>query len=286
MRTWERMNPIAAAVYFAAVAGTVMFGADPLRAALSLAGGAAMFVLAGGERRFHLLCALVFAAGTLLNPLISRRGTTVLFVLNNDPVTLEAVAYGAASSASIAAVMYWFGCFSAVMTTDKLLYIFGSALPRLSLILSMALRYVPLFARKARETDNAQRAMGLCRDEGFVDTLRAKLRVLSVMVTWTLENGIITADSMEARGYGSSRRSFFALYRFTGSDAAVILISVALAAISLAGRSAFTIYPALSAEVPPPFSIISYCAYALLAALPSIIRTGDEVRWRYLRSRL
>ncbi len=287
MRTWENLNPIATAVYFIAVTAVVMFGVDPIKAALSLIGALALFLLAVPARRgLHMLCALVLAAGTLVNPLVSHRGTTVLFVLNNNPVTLEALVYGAVSSAAMVAVIYWFGCFSAIMTTDKLLYIFGSALPRLSLILSMALRYVPLFARKTRETENAQRAMGLCRDEGIIDAVRARLRVLSVMVTWTLENGIITADSMEARGYGSCRRSFFALYRFTRRDAAVTAVSVALMALSLAGRSTFTIYPVLGVSPPGPLAVTAYAAYALLAALPAIIWTGDELRWKFLQSRI
>jgi len=296
MRTFENLNPIAAAVYFAAVIGAVMFGMDPVMSALSLVGAVAMFAaVSQGRSRpwFHLTLAGVFLAGTALNPLLNHRGTTVLFVLNNNPVTLEALFHGAANALMIVSVMYWFGGMSRIMTSDKLLYIFGSALPKLSLILSMALRYIPMFARQTRAVNSAQKAMGLYRDDGFVDGVRSRIRVFSVMVMWALENGITTADSMEARGYGAARRSFFSIYRFTARDALVTALSLVLAALALLGQAlcepVISIYPwlsALPAAQWPPLIAVSYAAYAVLAALPVTIWIGDELRWRYLQSKI
>ncbi len=40
-------------------------------------------------------------------------------------------------------VIQWFSCYNKVMTSDKFIYLFGRLIPALSLILSMALRFVP-----------------------------------------------------------------------------------------------------------------------------------------------
>ena len=47
------------------------------------------------------------------------------------------------------------------------------------------------------------------------DSVRSALRVFSIVVTWSLESGLITADSMRCRGYGLPGRTSFSLYRLS-----------------------------------------------------------------------
>ena len=49
----------------------------------------------------HLFFFLLFLALALINPLISHNGATVLFVMNDNPVTLEALLYGINSAAMV-----------------------------------------------------------------------------------------------------------------------------------------------------------------------------------------
>ena len=102
----------------------------------------------------------------------------------------------------IVSVLYWFRTLTHIMTSDKLLYLFGSVSPKLALILSMTLRYIPLFRSQIRKTQQAQKALGLYKEDSIPDNIRGGIRIFSVMVSWALENGVITADSMTARGYG------------------------------------------------------------------------------------
>ena len=66
------------------------------------------------------------------------------------------------------------------------------------------------------------------------------------------ENGVVTADSMTARGYGVGKRTHFALFRFRAEDAAVIAAVLALGAVTVLGiaRGAvgFEWYPAIKAS--------------------------------------
>ena len=45
--------------------------------------------------------------------------------------------------------------------------------------------------------------------------IRYALNMVSILVTWALENAIETADSMKSRGYGLRGRTAFSIYRFT-----------------------------------------------------------------------
>jgi len=152
MRRFSEHNPIAVAVYFLCVLSVAMFSMDPVILIISLTGALALHFrlqrLSGGRTHLYTLALCLFM--TLINPLVSHHGATVLFVMNHNPVTLEALLYGTASAGMIAAVLYWFRSFTCIMTSDRLLYLFGALSPKLSLILSMAMRYVPLFSRQIK----------------------------------------------------------------------------------------------------------------------------------------
>ncbi|NMP37520.1 MAG: energy-coupling factor transporter transmembrane protein EcfT [Clostridiales bacterium] len=288
----EKYNPAAILIYFLCVTLVAMFCRNPVLILISLGGAAALFLCrdGGGGVRTHAAFFGLFIIMALINPLFSHNGATVLFVVNNNPVTAEALIYGVFSSALIIAVLYWFRSFSLIMTSDRLLYVFGAASPKLALILSMALRYIPLFKKQATRTLRTQRALGLYTDNNIIDTARGSGRVLSVMVTWALENGIITADSMSARGYASGKRSSFSLYRFGKRDAAFVLSVLVLFAVpfatALTGLLEVRWYPIVQ---PPPASaavLTAYVCYALLAFLPAVIETGEDIKWKYLRSKI
>jgi energy-coupling factor transport system permease protein len=291
MKSFEDFNPIAIFIYFAAVPAVPMFCANPALAALSLCGAAALFMLRGGARpRDAVIYGLLFVIMAAINPIFYHNGMTVLFVANDNPVTLEATVYGIVASAVIVSVLLWFRSFSRIMTSDRLLYLFGRVSPKLALLLSMALRYIPLFGAQAKRVNDAQKALGLYKDDNIVDDIRGGTRVFSVMVSWALENGIITADSMTARGYGIGRRSFFAIYRFTRVDAALLLVTLAFFAVAAAGVATdavtFAYYPAIIPPENRAAEIVVYAAYALLAFIPALIEAEESVKWKYLQSKI
>lgn len=290
MRCFADHNPVAVAVYFLCTAGVCMFTMEPVVLALSL-GGALICQGVVGEwrrRKIYLYTLLLFAGMALINPLISHNGVTVLFVMNHNPVTLEALVYGVAAGGMIVTVMYWFRSFTAVMTSDKLLYIFGSLSPKLALMLSMALRYVPLFTSQVQKVSQSQKALGLYKEDNLIDRMRGGIRVFSVMVTWTLENGIITADSMAGRGYGTGRRTCFSIFRWRLDDVILLLATVLLTALTLwgiAGRT-FTYYPAITATPVTARVLAGFISYGLLALLPAITTGKEALKWHCLRSRI
>lgn len=290
MQTIDQLNPIAVTVYFLLVSGVAMFCMDPLLLGISLVGVLAFYLiqngLTGGKTHAYMLA--LFLVMTLINPLVSHRGMTVLFVMNNNPVTLEALLYGMTAAGMIVTVMYWFGLYSQMMTSDKLLYVFGGFSPKLALLLSMTLRYVPLFGKQAKKVSQAQKALGLYKDDNIVDSFRGGMRVFSVMVTWTLENGIITADSMSARGYGVGKRSRFSLFRWRKEDIVFALSAIILFACAVygIGGRAFMFYPVVSVPALETKTIAGYAAYALLAFLPTIMKGKEMLKWHLLISRI
>jgi len=290
MRGFAQHNPIAVAVCMLAVAGIAMFCMDPVVLAIALAGGLAYFFSRNGSRgmKSHLWTLLLFAVMALINPLTNHNGMTVLFVMNDNPITLEAFLYGLVASVMVVSVLYWFRSFTQVMTSDRLLYLFGALSPKLALILSMTLGYVPLFGQQVQKVKQAQKALGLYKEDNIVDSFRANLRVASVMVTWALENGIITADSMTARGYGLDRRTHFSVFRFKAEDASLLAGSLLLAGMSVWGvlGRGISWYPVFSITPATLRTTIGYISYGLLAFLPVIMDAKEALAWRFFESKI
>jgi len=292
MRTFSEFNPIVITVYFFSVTGIAMFSSHPLLMASALFGGILYFVVRNGRShlRSHLFFLILFLILAIANPLMSHNGATVLFVMNDNPITLEALLYGLNSAAMIIGVLYWFRSFTQIMTSEKLLYVTGSVSPKLSLILSMSLRFVPLFNSQSKKVRASQTTMGLFKDDNIIDDARGRMRIFSILVTWALENGIITADSMSARGYGVCRRSQLKRFGFRSSDLAVLIVDALLLGLTVwavaAGSLDLSFYPTVSFEAPDTLGICGIAAYMLLVLLPVIIDLEVYFHWRYLRSKI
>ncbi len=193
-------HPVALVCYFVPLLLFCLFFPHPVASPL-LAAGAVLCraALPGFSRKqlaFPTVLALVVA---ITNPLFVRSGQTPLLYLNDAPYTLEALVYGAVSGASLFGGIVWFSVFSQVMTSDKLFYLFSGALEKVSLAGTLALRFVPLYTQKAREASLAQ-SMLHGRAETSAAKAQSALRVTSIVTTWALENAIVTADTMRARG--------------------------------------------------------------------------------------
>ncbi len=291
-RAFGNYHPFVLLVYFLSVLLIAMFVANPVLQTMALL-GAILFSVALSKKAFgkRLLFYLpMFLLIAVTNPLFSHNGQTHLFSLFGIPVTLESLLYGVSIALMIVGVMLWCGCMSQVMTDDKFLYLFGKAIPKLSLILSMALRFIPLFSRQMRKVNRARKAMGLSSVERFTDRLRSTAQVFGAMIAWSMENAMETSASMRARGYGMKGRTNFSLFRFYAKDATLLTVCIVLLGITVVGvgtgETAFSYYPRLDGLNLSVTSIVIYAAFGILAFLPFVLEVKEAILWNYYRSKI
>lgn len=292
MRILETYHPLALLCYFAAVVLTGMFVWHPLILLEALLGG--LLLLSILERGGAFFSDLGFYAALFLlvaatNPLFSHNGVTPLFFLNGNPVTKEALLYGAAIGCMVVGVLLWCRCGGMVFTSDKLMYLFGRVLPRLSLVFAMVLRFVPLFRQKRRQVMQAQKGMGLYSAESRADRLRSVFRVYSALIGWALEHAMETAGSMKARGYGLPGRTNFHLYFWTRRDVTLLALTGVLLLPTLFGAASgalrYDFYPATDPLWER--SLVAYeAAFLLLALLPFFLEGKESLKWKYYESRI
>ena len=287
-------HPVVNLVYFALVLGCAMFLLHPVCLVISLLCGAGYALCLNGKKAAGLclkgiLPMMVFTA--VLNPIFSHEGVTILTYLpSGNPLTLESVLYGLAAAGMLGGVVLWFSCFSAVITSDKFVYLFGRVIPALSLVLSMALRFVPRFTQQLKVVTRAQKCIGRDPSRGSLfHRVRCAGAILKIMISWALENGIDTADSMKSRGYGLPGRTAFSVYRFDRRDGQALAVIALLGGIVLAGAAfdglTWRYFPSVKWSTAP-LSLCVLAAYAALCALPIILNRKEERKWKALRSKI
>ncbi len=292
-KAFASYHPIILFVYFTVTVFITMFTMNPVLLGISFVGSIAFCgMLIGGK---ELLKSLAYSVPILIvialtNPLFSHNGETILFFLNDNPVTAESIWYGVAIAVMIISTYYWFKCYHAVMTSDKFVYLFGRFLPKLALLLSMTLGFIPKLKRRYREINDAQKAMGIYTSRSYVDRMRSKIRVLSILLTWSLENSVDTADSMRARGYGLKGRTSYAIYRWHKRDTIMACLAFALSIgiiwLMFSGYGGFNYYPTLASVDISVLAFILYAGLFILMFLSTVIEIKENVLWRYLRSKI
>lgn len=293
MNIFSSYHPFVLMIYFVSVIAVSMLTLHPIIIIISLAAGVCWFsMLANGRELLYDIgfYTAMFILIAVTNPLFSHNGETILFFLNDQRVTSEAVFYGMAAGTMIVAVVFWCKCYSKVMTSDKFIYLFGKAIPKLSLILSMALRFIPLFKTQIKKISAVQKTLGLYSSKSIADRICGGMRVFAAIVTWSLENAVDTANSMKARGYGLKGRTSFSLFKFTYRDAIMlcgIIVQMAVITVSaLMGKLHFAYYPVLTKTDGSVFGIITYAVTAILMFTPYIIEVKENIRWKLSISKI
>lgn len=293
MKTFSGYHPFVLMFYFLSVLIIAMFVWNPIIQLSALVGG--IIFSFSIHKKKEILSDIAFYIPLFImvavtNPLFSHNGVTPLFFLNGNPVTYEAFMYGIAIAVMVIAVMFWCKCYSKIMTSDKFLYLFGRIIPKLSLVLSMALRFIPMFKKQMHRVSKAQKAMGLYSSKSYVDKIRSALRVFSVMITWSLENSIETSISMKARGYGLKGRTNYSLFKFKARDGVMLATSLLLMTVTLigvaTGQTYFYYYPEISKLNLSVSAITIYISFLLITLLPFILETKENIKWKYYISKI
>lgn len=290
-------HPVVNFAFFACAIALGMFVRHPAFHVVAVSLAALYYLTLRGRSGMRTLpaMAVMFAVLSLANPLFNTMGDTVLFVYaSGRAFTWEALLFGMSTAAMFVSTMLWFACFNAVMTTDKLTFLFGGVAPSLSLVLTMVLRLVPHYQRKTRQIIAARACMGgSVREKANAEPDRARkgsasvrngAAALSALTTWAFEQGIVTADSMRSRGYGVARRSSFASYAFGARDACVLavvaLLTCVVAACLALGAADAEYLPAIVFPEASALFAAGVAGYAALCALPVVVNVKEAVLWR------
>ncbi len=217
---------------------------------------------AGGYWRGALILALL---PVLFNVALSRFGTHVFFrvpgiPLLGGPWTLEALVYGVSTGAALLLTALTFGILHASVRSADLLGILPRPLYRLGSVIALALTFVPQTVASIAAILEARRL------RGYRTGWRAVPAILVPVLLNALERSLQYAESLDARGFGSRRRSRYRRVPWSAGDTAITLAGVAaLAGLWLAPTPAYAPYVRLLPEMPSPLALATLFPLSLPA---------------------
>ena len=288
-------HPFLNLIYFVLVIGFSLVIPHPLAQGIALVCAICYFVSISGKKSIKFLlkyCLHMVLLTAFINQAFNHEGTTILLYFSNgNPLTLESILYGFSAGVLLITLLLWFSSFNRVMTTDKFIYLFGKVIPALSLVLSMSLRFVPKFKTQMKIVADAQKSIGRDISSGsLLSRIKIAILIFSVMITWSLENAIESADSMKSRGYGLKGRTAFSIYRFEERDKYMLLWFVFSGLFLFVGTVlmafGFRYFPNVRYASFDMTTIPFYIVYFALNITPVLINKKEDRKWKTLVSNM
>jgi len=343
-RRFALLHPVAMMLFFAGTIVISLISYHPVILGLSFALAAiSVAYYAGIKALIQSLSWLgpMLIIVILFNTVFNRRGATELFTIERFQMTFtqESLLFGISVALMMAAIILWFRLYQEFMTSDRFLYLFAPIAPTLALSITMIQRWIPLTKYRWQQIRNADKMLSDCSSSypasAQSDTVhdaatqkskgrhnrvtrfapyKSLTHSLSALMSWSMEDAIQAADSMQARGYQANtgnrdsvralnsdsdgeqragtvhkspskkafRRTSFRYFRFISHDAVALALIATLALLaglaiffSTRGLAFFPIYR--GAE---DLSITAALAASLLMSFPLLLEGKEQLRWR------
>ena len=273
----RELHPAVSMFYFIMLLIMTMFTLNPVIITVS-------FVMAlfgvlrhkgtGALKMTAMLFVPIMLFSVIILPIFNHNEVTPLFYVNDMAVTLENIIYGLFMTIMLMAVSLWFVTAGCMTDSEKILYITGKISPKISLVISMVLRFIPMMIKRWWEIHEAQIGMLCTQNAGMIPKAKQFTKELSILISWSLENSIDTSVSMESRGYGTGRRSSYHRFRIKKRDIifmiAFIAISVLIIYTLCTGRFETYYFPEIEikkADAVAVSAVIFQCIYMCAALI-------------------
>jgi len=197
---------------------------------------------------------------------LSRFGTHVLFTLPAIPIiggawTLDAAVFGASTGAALLLTVAIFAVVQTTVRSADLVATLPRPFYRAGTTVALALAFAPKTVASLQSIREARQLRG--QRAGW----RSAPQLLLPLLLTTLERALQYGESLDARGFGSRRRSRYRPLPWTIADLAVIGTAVmALAGIVVTPAQTYNPYLGLIPSAPTVNSLLAI----LLLATPAI----------------
>lgn len=289
---FEACHPAVNFIFFASVLwGTVSFQ-HPVFLAIGWLCAFAYSVRRAGRKAviFNLFLLPLIVIFALYYSAYHHFGVTVLrknFIDNN--MTLESLVYGLVVGLRFATVCMWLEALFSVVSSDKVIYLFGKVSPRLSLFLTILLRFLPRLSREAGRINLARRGVGRGAGQGSpFRRLMNCLGIFSMLITWMISALALESDSMRSRGSLLRGRTAFSIYRFDNRDRAFVIALFTCLTLTLMGAILGTgrmwYNPRILWRPLNVLGLLTAAGYLALCLMPLGLELWTDYRFRKART--
>ena len=288
---FEACHPAVNFIFFtAAIYGAVSFK-HPVFLAIAYVCAFSYSVKRCGKRAiaFNLCLLPLILVFALYYSSYHHFGVTILkknFIGNN--MTLESLVYGLVIGLRFATLCMWLEAMFQVVSSDKVVYLFGKVSPLLSLFLTILLRLIPRIGSEARRINLAQKGIGRGSNQGNIfQRFLNCLRIFSMLITWMISALALESDSMRSRGSLLRGRTAFSIYRFDNRDRAFVIAlfsCITLTAMGvILGASKMWYNPRIIWRPLNGIGVVAAIGYLMLCLMPLGLELWTEYRFNRAR---
>jgi energy-coupling factor transport system permease protein len=231
--------------------------------------------------KFYVFLSLII---TLINPIFNQRGRTVLFEVFSRQFTLEALMYGLVMAMTFISIIILFQIFNDVVDSHGFIYVIGKFASKSGFLINMALRYIPLMQSRLKELYEIKSLS--IKTKGLRNKIILWGNIIGIIFTWSFEEAVVTADSMESRGYGLTKRTSYLSFKWRPKDyltlITIFFCSIVIISLLLNGFLSFNIYPRMDQLILDFYHLIGYIFIALISLTPFIVDEKERLKWRNL----
>jgi energy-coupling factor transport system permease protein len=228
-----------------------------------------------GTWKFALALALV---PILFSGALSRFGRHVLFTLPPIPFvggrwTLDAVVFGASTGLALLLTVAIFAVLQTTLRSGELVAILPRPLYRAGATLALAIAFAPKTLAAFQSIREARQLRG--QRAGW----RSAPALLVPLLLTTLERALQYGESLDARGFGSGRRTRYRPLHWTAPDVLLVVASLAaIVAIAVLPAVAYNPYVDLVPALPNADRLLAVGLLAVPAFTASLVRVDHAHR--------
>ncbi len=232
----------------------------------------------------------------IINPLVVRAGDTVIWhgpgipVFGRLTVSLEALCYGAVMSVRLLDIISVFCLYNLTVHPDRALNLFSRFAGKSVLVISLATKILPAMAWDLERIRSVQQVRGVDFGKGtFKEKIKKYSSVVNILLLSSLESSMETAESMQARAFGSGPRTCYSRSLWRPRDTLVVSCCAAALAAALWGLlhgfGRYTFYPQLDYLIDGSGTVAVLLAVMSSLSVPVIAGWGWR-RWHCLKSKI
>lgn len=232
----------------------------------------------------------------LINPLVIRSGATVIWhgpavpYLGKLNITMEALYYGAASSIRLLIILSIFCLYNLMISPDKVLNLFSRVAGKSVLMITLSTRMFPIMVRDLKRIKEVQQFRGVDFDEGNLwERVKKYSCLYNVLLLSSLEGSMEIAESMQARAFGSGKRSVYSRNMLRPRD--ILCLGGGLLALFAAiwglqyGYGQYTFYPEADFLIKDMTTLINLSIVLFYLSAPLILSEGWK-NCRFIKSKI
>ncbi len=226
----------------------------------------------------------------MVNPLVIRAGKTIIWpgpavpFLGKLDISLEAMYFGAVSSLRLLVMISIFCLYNLMINPDKVFHLFSRAGGRSVLIITLATRLFPVMVRDLQRIREVQQLRGVDFDSGSLwQRVKKHSGLYNVLLLSSLEGAMEIAESMQARAFGSGKRSVYNRNMFRPRD--FFCLGGSLLALLAAvwgwryGYGRYTFYPEADVLIKDGATLVILFIGLFYLSVPLILSKG----WKHCR---